>query len=207
MKSGRLLLAASTTLIIVGCSIGRPIPQATTYIVDPPADVAVPSEPRRPETLRIGNVRVAAPYAGSALVYRLDDVRYASDPYHTFASDPGAMLRSRIAEWLDQAGPFSVSQPGSARAAPYVLEAIVAELYGDFREGRPPAAVLAVQFTLMEQISARSKVIYERTIARRVDLPKASPDALVRGYGTALAEILSQAAPELRQQIVKPPPP
>ena len=206
MKSGRLLLVASTTLIIVGCSIGRPIPQATTYIVDPPAEVAVPSEPRRPETLRIGNVRVAAPYAGSALVYRLDDVRYASDPYHTFVSDPGAMLGSRIAEWLDQAGPFStVSQPGSARAAPYVLEAMVAELYGDFREGRPPAAVLAVQFTLMEQVSARPKVIYERTIARRVDLPKASPDALVRGYGTALAEILSQVTPELRQLHPHPP--
>ena len=100
-----------------------------------------------------------------------------------------------------------MSQPGSAPAAPYVLEAIVAELYGDFREGSPPAAVLAVQFALVEQVSARPKVIYERTIARRVDLPKASPDALVRGYGTALAEILSQVAPELRQQIVKPPPP
>jgi cholesterol transport system auxiliary component len=205
VKSGHLLLAASTTWIIVGCSIGRPIPQATTYIVDPPADVAVPSQPRRPETLRIGNVRVAAPYAGSALVYRLDDVRYTSDPYHAFASDPGAMLGSRIAEWLDQAGPFSaVSQPGTARAAPYVLEATVAELYGDFREGRPPAAVLAVQFALIEQVSARPKVIYERTVARRVDLPKASPDALVRGYGTALAEILSQVAPELRQQIREP---
>jgi uncharacterized lipoprotein YmbA len=204
MKSGRLVLAAYATLIIVGCSIGRPIPQATTYIVDPLGDAAIPSEPRRPATLRIGNVRVAAPYAGSALVYRMDDVRYAADPYHAFASDPGAMLGSRIAEWLDQAGPFStVGPPGGAQAAPYVLEAIVDELYGDFRGGRPPAAVLAVQFDLIEQVSARPKVIYERTIACRVELPKASPDALVRGYGTALAEILSQVAPELRQQILR----
>ena len=200
MKSAPLLLAASIAVMSVGCSIGRPIPQATTYIIDPPADVADPSEPRRPETLRIGNVKVTAPYAGSALVYRLDDVRYASDPYNAFASDPGAMLGSRIAAWLDRAGPFSmVGQPGSVRAAPYVLESIVAELYGDFREGRPPAAVLAIQFVLIDQVSARPKVIYERTISRRVDLPKASPDALVRGYGTALAEILSQISPELRR--------
>jgi hypothetical protein len=34
-----------------------------------------------------------------------------------------------------------------------------------------------------------------------VDLQRASPDALVRGYGTALAEILSQVAPELGTQI------
>jgi hypothetical protein len=43
--------------------------------------------------------------------------------------------------------------------------------------------------------------MYERTIARRVNLPKASPDALVRGYGTALAEILSQVALDLSAQI------
>jgi uncharacterized lipoprotein YmbA len=150
----------------------------------------------------MGFVRVAAAFAGSALVYRLDDVRYASDPYHAFVADPGAMLGSRMAEWLDRSGPFSsVAPPGSAQPAPYVLEATVDELYGDFRAGRPPAAVLSIQFALIDQASARPKVMYERTIARRVNLPKASPDALVRGYGTALAEILSQVALDLSAQI------
>jgi cholesterol transport system auxiliary component len=78
-----------------------------------------------------------------------------------------------------------------------VLEATVAELYGDFREGRVPAAVLTVQFALIEQSSARPTVIYERTVGRRVEVAKAAPDALVRGYGIALGEILSQVAPEL----------
>jgi cholesterol transport system auxiliary component len=203
MNGRSFALAACTALMIAACSIGRPIPQATTYIVDPPAGTAVASARRSTESLRMGNVRVAAPYAGSELVYRLDDVRYASDPYHAFAADPGAMLGSRIAEWLDDAGPFdTVAQPGATRLAQYVLEATVAELYGDFREGKPPAAVLTVQFALIEQTSVRPTVIYERTIGRRVDLPKASPDALVRGYGTALAEILSQVAPDLSAQIM-----
>ena len=73
---------------------------------------------RRPETLRMGNVRVAAAYAGNALVYRMDDVQYTSDPYHAFIAEPGAMLGNRMAEWLDRAGPFkTVAQPGSARPA------------------------------------------------------------------------------------------
>ncbi|HTO46543.1 MAG TPA: hypothetical protein VML91_02795, partial [Burkholderiales bacterium] len=93
--------------------------------------------------------------------------------------------------------------PGSAMPAPYVLEATVAELYGDFREGRPPAAVLTVQFALIDQAGARPRVVRERTIASRVDLPQASPDALVRGYGKALAEVLSQLAPELSAGNVK----
>jgi cholesterol transport system auxiliary component len=57
--------------------------------------------------------------------------------------------------------------------------------------------VLTMQFALIEQTSARPTVIYEVTVRRRLEVGKASPDALVRGYGTALAEILSQVAPEL----------
>jgi len=45
--------------------------------------------------------------------------------------------------------------------------------------------------------------VRERTIARRVDLPQASPDALVRGYGKALAEILAQLVPELSAENVR----
>jgi uncharacterized lipoprotein YmbA len=197
-----LLLAVGIAFTITACSIGRPVPQATTYLIDPIADDTFLSVPRRPESLRMGNVRAAAPYAGIALVYRLDDVRYVSDPYHAWIADPGAMLGSCIAEWLDHFGPFStVAQPGSARPAPYVLEATVAELYGDFRERRAPAAVLTVQFALIDQSGTRSKVVYERTIGRRVELPSASPDALARGYGTALAGILSEVARELSAQI------
>ena len=45
--------------------------------------------------------------------------------------------------------------------------------------------------------------MYERTIARRVSLPRASPDAMVNGYGTALAQILSQVATELAEQTAR----
>jgi cholesterol transport system auxiliary component len=203
MSCERLLLAACCALTVTACAIGKPIPQPATYIVDPPAGTAIPSELRRPEALRVGNVRVAAPYAGNALIYRLDDVRYVSDPYNQFVADPGSMLGSQIAQWLDREGRVgAVSQPGSTRSTPYVLEATVTELYGDFRTGRPPAAVLGVQFALIEQIGIRPKVICERTMTRRIDLPKASPDELVRGYGTALAQILLELAPELSARIV-----
>lgn len=192
MSSKRLALTACAMLIWSACSIGKPMPQATTYVVDPPMNAGAPAAARRPETLRMGNVRVTAAYAGPALVYRLDDVKYVSDPYNTFIAEPGAMLGNRMAEWLDRSGPFkTVVQPGSARAASYVLEAMITELYGDFRAGRP-AAVMAIEFALIDQTGARPKVLFERTIASRVDISQASPEALVRGYGKALAEILSE---------------
>ena len=202
MTAKRLVLACAA-VALTACSIGKPIPQPTTYVVDPPMSVAPEPVARRPETLRMGNVRVAA-YAGSALVYRLDEVQYTSDPYHAFIADPGAMLGNRMAAWLDRKGPFkTVTQPGSITPAQYVLEATVTDLYGDFREGRRPAAVMTVQFVLIDEASASPKVVQERTIASRVDLSHASPDALVRGYGKALEEILLQLVPELSAENVK----
>jgi uncharacterized lipoprotein YmbA len=198
MNPDRFALAACAALTLAACAIGKPIPQPRTYVVDPsPIAASVPAA-RRPATLRMGNVRVAAAYAGNALVYRTDDVSYTSDPYHAFIVAPGAMLGNRMAEWLDLSGPFgAVAQPGSMQPAAYVLEATVTELYGDFRAGQRPAAVIAVQFALIDQDGVRPKVVHECTIARRVDLPRASPDALVRAYGEALGEILSHLVSEL----------
>ena len=201
MRLIRLAFKLCACVVLAACSIGKPIPQATTYVVELPA--ATPTAARRPEALRMGNVRVAASFAGDALVYRMDDVQYTADPYNAFIAEPALMLGSRMAQWLDHAGPFqSVVQPDSVRGAPYILEATVSELYGDFRPGRAPAAVVAVQFALLD-LTARSKVVLERTIASRVDLPQASPDALVRGYGKALAEILTQLVSELSSDRVK----
>ena len=204
MNANLLAVAASAALILAGCSVGKPIPTATTYVVDLPMPADRTTKVERPETLRMGDVRVAAAYGGAGLVYRVDDVRYASDPYNAFIAEPGAMLGNRIAEWLDRAGPFkTVAQPGSGRSAPFVLEATVTELYGDFRPGRTPAAVVAVQFALVDLSGPRRQVTFESTIGRRAELPQASADALVRGYGKALGDILAQLVSELGAQTSK----
>ena len=198
----RPLLAACLSMSLVGCSIGRPMPEVTKYIVDLPVDAVSSSDRRLRGTLRMGNVRVAAAFASSALIYRFDDVHYVSDPYHAFMVSPGEMLGSRIAAWLDQVGPFrAVAQPGTAQPASYVLEASVTELYGDFRKGQPPAAVMAMQLAVIDQSSARPKLVYGRSLSRRIELSAASPEALVHGYGAALADTLAQVVVELGEQI------
>jgi len=191
--------AVYAALILGACSIGKPIPQATTYIIEPTPPASTIAA-RRAETLRIGYVHVAASFAGNALVYRVDDVQYISDPYHAFIADPAAMLGNRMADWLDYAGPFkTVAQPGmhSVKSASYVLEATVTELYGDTRTGMPPAAVMTIQFALLDTTGPRAVTAYQRTISRRVQIEQATPGALVRGYGTVLSEILLQVRSDL----------
>jgi len=199
MSSRHLATAACAALILAACSIGQPIPQATTYVIEPPPPAAQSTKGQRPESLRMGTVQVVAAFSGNGLLYRMNDVTYVSDPYNAFIAEPDAMLGSRIAEWLDRAGPFkSVTQPGSLRHAPYVLEATVTELYGDFRAGQPPAAVLSVQFVLLDLSGARQQAVFERTISHRVDIAQPTPDALVRGFGTALAEMLTELSRALQ---------
>jgi cholesterol transport system auxiliary component len=198
MSAMRLVLAVCATLALAACSIGAPAPHTVTYVVDPPAPALAPAEARRPETLRMGSVRVAPAFEGRSLVYRMDDVQFTSDFYNAFIAEPGPMLGGRMAEWLDRAGPFkTVTQPGGAASAPYVLDAVVTALYGDFRPGRPPAAVMTVQFTLINVSGLTPTVVLERVIGRRVDMPNASPDALVRGYGKALSEILAELSAQI----------
>jgi len=199
MSSRLLAAAACAALTLAACSIGRPIPQATTYVIEPPPSTARSTRGQRPESLRMGTVQVVAAFSGNGLVYRINDVTYVSDQYNAFIAEPDAMLGSRIAEWLDRAGPFkSVTQPDSARHAPYVLEATITELYGDFRAGQSPAAVMSVQFVLIDLRGLRQQAAFERTITRRVDIAQPAPDALVRGFGAALAEILSELSTDLQ---------
>ncbi len=199
MSSRQLASAACAALILAACSIGKPLPQATTFVIEPPPPAAAPAAARRPDTMRVGNVRVAAPFAGNGLVYRVGEVRFTSDPYNAFIAEPAAMLGYRMAEWLDRAGPFrAVAPPESARPARFVLEATVSELYGDFRAGSVPAAVLAVQFALIDQGGVRPRVVHEGAISKRIDLPEATPDALVGGYGKALAAILADLVAQIK---------
>jgi cholesterol transport system auxiliary component len=198
----RLAAAACAALVLAGCGIGKPIPNANTYMVEPPQPPQAAT--RRAENLRVGNVRVAPAFAGRALVYRLGEVQYTADSYNEFIAEPGPLLGSKMAAWLDRAGPFqAVAQPGAPSSAPLMLDAVVTELYGDFRPDRPPAAVMTVQFTLMDLGGVKPKAALERSIGRRVPLAEDSPDALVRGYGQALGDILAELAPQLAAEGAK----
>jgi len=202
MSKARLAWVMSLLLALAACGIGRPIRPPTTYALQLPLPDQGPSVARRPQALRVGNVRIAQAYAGAALVYRTSDVQLISDPYHQFITEPDVMLADQVASWLERCGPFAtVARPGSSQPAYYVLEASVTELYGDFRPRQTPAAVLAMQFTLIDESGVRPRSVFERVIARRVELPRAAPDALVRGYATALTDILAELTTGLQAGI------
>jgi cholesterol transport system auxiliary component len=128
----------------------------------------------------------------------VDEVRYAADFHNAFIAPPAEILGVAIAQWLEGAGPYqTVTQPGTQTPASHALEATVTELYGDFRPDRTPSAVMTIQFTLVDLTGISPTARLERTIARTVPLRQSSPEALVRGYGEALGDILTELVPAL----------
>ena len=199
MTTLRAILVTSLILICTACSLSKSMPQATTYVIDlsPPTAALT----RNSQTLRMGHVRVAPAFAEKPLIIRTDAVQYTTDFYNIFITEPGNMLGTLMAEWLAQAGPFrTVLQPDSTAPATYVLEAVVTELYGDFRPGKSPVAVMTVQFSLVDLQGLAPQARLEQTIGRRIELPEGTPNALVQAYGQALNEILTELAQQMARQ-------
>jgi hypothetical protein len=111
-------------------------------------------------------------------------VRFSTDFYNRFIAPPGLMLDTRMADWLNRSGPFrAVIQPGVAPATPFVLEAVVTDLYGDFLVRRPCATSLstAVEARRVRTLSAR----LVSTIGTRVPMTMPALSALAKDTPTS----------------------
>jgi uncharacterized lipoprotein YmbA len=188
------MLAAA--LLLAGCSLTPAVPPPTTYAIEPaPAPLAGSLPAAR---YALGNVRVAASFAGDELVYRIDEVRFQGDFQHRLLAPTGVMLGDRIAAWIAvAAAPLPAGVSASAAPA-YTLDADFDTLYGDFRPGQPAVAVMAVRISLRQASGQGGRDILLRRYEQRIALKQQSPAELVRGYNLALGAILLQLATDIK---------
>jgi uncharacterized lipoprotein YmbA len=199
MRLPRLLACTVAAAVIGGCSLTRGPPAETRLYAIEPAPGPAPAA-RRDDTLRFGTARVAASFSGTELVYRVDEVRYVNDFYNRLTAPPAGMLASRSADWLNRHGPFRfVAQPGTTTPTRYVIDVVFTEMYGDFRAGQAPAAVMAAQFQVIDLSQPLARVAIERSYVQRVALARVDPGDLVLAYGTALGAMLGALNADLAQ--------
>jgi len=188
---------AAALAVLAACSLSRPAPVKHMFLLE----AAAPAQATKPQdaSVRVGMITVAASFRGRSLVYRRDEVTYESDFYSEFFVPPTSMLADATARALTASNVFKrVTASGSAPyESDYVLDAFVTELYGDLREPGKAASVLSVTFYLSHAGMATPKVVWTKEYRQRVAAGDGSPEALVRGWDTALSTIMSELTRDL----------
>lgn len=113
---------------LAGCvRLTVPTPHVHEYRIDyPPPQI---DGPPLPVVLRIAPFRVAAAYAGDAIVYRSGDFETDSYVYHRWATNPGNMIADLLARDFAASGRYRAVQQGpSLLPSDYVLTATIEEI-------------------------------------------------------------------------------
>lgn len=182
-----------------GCvSLDRPVVEKRQYVLEARRSGDAPATPRG-GVLDVRTFRASPRSAGTKFVYRTADDVYESDFYRVFWAPPTALVADEVRRWLAASGVFEdVLEPGSAVEPSYLLEGAISDLYGDFRPGETPRAVLGVRVALVDVRNRASRIVLSRDYAAEVALPAADPDLLVEGWNTALRRILEELETDLR---------
>ncbi len=180
-----------------GCSaLTRPAPLRQTFLLEPvPPPVAAKA---RPGALRVGIVKVAAPFRGKAFVYRIGDLRFQTDYYVEFLVSPEAMLTEQTARALDHARVFErLAGPGSAADADWRLDGFASALYADARDSATAYAEIAVTYYLTPAGGVAQTPVWTREYHQRVAMRDASPAAYAEALNRAFGDIVAGLARDL----------
>jgi hypothetical protein len=96
-----------------------------------------------------------------------------------------------------------VISPSSPLPPSFVLEGSVNALYGDFRYPDSPRAVLEMEFFVTSETPAKPGILMQKRYLKSIPLSGRSPEALVKGWNEALAEILTSLVADLKSVAAK----
>lgn len=151
--------------------------------------------------LSVQNLYISPRYADRNFIYRTSETEYETDFYNQFLSEPATMISEEVRQALAATRLFKiVLGPSNSQPANYLLEGSVNVLYGDFRNLRAPAAVLEIEFLLHNENPTQNEIVMQKRYRRSVPLSERTPEALVKGWNQALAEIIAMFVNDLDQR-------
>lgn len=188
--------AVALAAALAGCSpFSHPQALRETYLLQPSLPAAAVAAPH-PGSLRVGTVRVAAPYRGRDFVFRSDALKFDSNYYFQFLVDPAAMVTDGTARALEAAQPFA-QVVGSGLDADWRLDGFVSALYADVRDPARPAAELDVTWYLTPAEGGARTPVWTREYRQHTPMRDATPQAYVAALNAGFGVMVSELARDL----------
>jgi len=151
-----------------------------------------PSKPNSDMVLKVRRISVSDLYKTRELVYQMNDGLIESDFYNLFFVTPGNNLTTELRKWLSASGQFShIIEPGSMVVPSLTLEGVVNSLYGDYSTEQP-AAVIEMQFFLVNESTADNEIVFSQSYRQRVPLTQPDPQELVQAMTKGVQAIFTQ---------------
>jgi len=202
MKRSHQRIYRIVLLLLISCSgcvsLERSYPEKRYFVLEAAQNI-VPANPAGERILSVDNLRVSPRYADRSFVYRISEAGYETDFYNQFLTVTDVMIGEEVRRGLGASQFFKyVVGPSNQLQPNYVLEGSINALYGDFRNLNAPAAVLEIEFFLHNEDTANPGIVLQKRYLKSVAISTRSPDALVKGWNTALNEILAALLTDLK---------
>lgn len=149
--------------------------------------------------LRVRRFRASSPFSGTQLVYRRGDVTFETDFYNELLAPPASMITAQVRQWLGSGDVFaSAVGVGSLANTAYLLEGNIIALHGDYADKKKPAAVLEIQFFLIDDSGNENAVVFHKTYRQTAPLASDEPATLVKGLNGCLRQMLKALEADLK---------
>ena len=186
-----LVLAASACVKLGGKPLDK------TYFRIAPVRTAEPRAAPGDVVLKVRRTTVSDLYNTRELVYQMDGGRIESDFYNMFFVTPGNMLTTELRKWLAASNRFrNIIEPGSMVVPDLTLESAVNAMYGDYTGGKP-AAVVNMQFFLVDESTPTNDIVFSKTYRQRIPLAQPDPQELVKAMTLAVQTIFTELEQDL----------
>ncbi len=199
-----LSVLCAAAVLVTGCARLAHDPVDKRYYQLLPEREAGEPGTRRDMVLKVRRLSVSDLYNTRELVYREPGGRVESDYYNMFFVTPGDMLTQELRTWLRETGLFShIIEPGSMVVSGLTLEGVVNALYGDYTTDAP-AAVVEMQFFVVDESTAANDIVFSADYRRRVPIAEPDPAALVQAMTTGVEAIFADLETDLAKAMPTP---
>ncbi len=187
-------------LLLSGClRLETPHPPKTAYLLSAQRNAPI-TESLSHRILQIDPFESAPCCLGRSFVYRRGEQIWLNDYYHEFFTAPPAMLTEISRLWMQKSGLFGQVAATGYPPPSHLLRGRIVNLYGDYRPGKPPAAVLQLEFSFWDLQAGAPRDPLHRSYHRRLVLEDRQPETLVKAWSEALVEILGELETTLKNR-------